>query len=194
MEIIKFDLEKLKQKQDGFSCYILGRSYDLEENGAKQDYNEALKWYEQGIRMGYPLCLYSLGISYEMGLGDSLETDKEKGENLLKEAYPKILELIDSKDSMPEEKIYAEFVTGAYYYWGLGNVEKDSKKAFKIIKKCADRGHIAAIYDLGANFYYNGTGTDKNHLLAEQYLKIAKNAGLKRAIEKYSEYEFGEER
>ena len=38
MNIIKFNLDDLKKKQDGFSLYILGRSYDLEENGVKQDY------------------------------------------------------------------------------------------------------------------------------------------------------------
>ena len=113
MNIIKFDLDKLKKQQDGFSYYILGRSYDLEENGASQDYNEALK---------------------------------------------------------------------------------DFKKAFEIIKECADQGHIAAIYDLGANFYYNGNGTERNHKLAEYYLRLAKEAGLKRAIDKYAEYEFGDER
>lgn len=89
---------------------------------------------------------------------------------------------------------WAEFVTGAYYYWGLGDIKKDSKKAFEIIKRCADNGHIAAIYDLGANFYYNGNGTEMNKKLAEYYLKMAKDAGLKRAIEKYRQYEFGEER
>lgn len=41
MEIIRFDLDKLKKEQDGFSYYILGRSYDLEENVAKQDYDIA---------------------------------------------------------------------------------------------------------------------------------------------------------
>ena len=140
MQIIKFDLNDMEKKQDGFSCYILGRSYDLEENGAKQDYSRALMWYNKGIEQKNPLCVYSLGISYEMGLG------------------------------------------------------KDSKKAFEIIKRCADNGHIAAIYDLGANFYYNGNGTEMNKKLAEYYLKMAKDAGLKRAIEKYSQYEFGEER
>ena len=44
MNIIKFDLDKLKKQEDEFSYYILGRSYDLEENGASQDYNEALKY------------------------------------------------------------------------------------------------------------------------------------------------------
>lgn len=194
MNIIKFDLNEMKQKQDGFSCYILGRSYDLEENGADQDYNQAIKWYEEGIKLGHPLCIYSLGISYEMGLGEVLKKDTKKGEKLLKEAYPMILQLLNSEDSEAEEKLYAKFVTGAYYYWGLGDIERDPKRAFEIIKECADKGHIAAIYDLGANFYYNGNGTEKNHKLSEQYLRIAKNAGLKRAIEKYEEYEYGEER
>ena len=73
-------------------------------------------------------------------------------------------------------------------------LEKDYQKAFEIIKDCADNGHIAAIYDLGANFYYNGNGTERNLRLAEYYLRLAKQAGLKRAIAKYKEYELGEER
>ena len=36
--------------------------------------------------------------------------------------------------------------------------------------------------------------TKMNKKLAEYYLKMAKDAGLKRAIEKYKQYEFGEER
>ena len=171
MDIIKFDLDKLKKERDGFSYYILGRSYDLEENGAEQDYDIALEYYKKGYNLGYPLCKYSLGISYELGLGNALPID--------------IGEI---------ERIYAQFVTGAYYYFGLGGIEKDYKKAFEIIKECANKGHIAAIYDLGANFYYNGKGTDKNYKLSEHYLRIAKEAGLKRAINKYEEYEYGEER
>ena len=129
-----------------------------------------------------------------MGLGKELKIDVEKGEYLLKTAYPEIMQLINKKGITTEEKIYAEFVTGAYYYWGLGEIKKDPKKAFEIIKRCADNGHIAAIYDLGANFYYSGNGTEMNKKLAEYYLKMAKDAGLKRAIEKYRQYEFGEER
>ncbi len=193
MEIIKFDLEELKKKQDGFSYYILGRSYDLEENGAKQDYDEALKYYKKGEELKYPLCTYSLGISYVLGLGNSLEINEKKGNELLEEAYPKIIELINSKDTDEIEKVHALFVTGAYHYFGLGGIEKDYKKAFEIIKECADKGHIAAIYDLGANFYYNGNGTEKNLKLSEYYLRIAKEAGLKRAVDRYKEYEYGEE-
>jgi len=194
MKIIKFNLKELEQKQDGFSYYILGRSYDLEENGASQDYNSALAYYQMGEKLGYPLCTYSLGISYLLGLGDALTIDEEKGDKLLKEAYPRIIQLINSQETDKIEKVYAKFVIGAYYYFGIGGIEKNYKKAFEIIKECAEKGHIAAIYDLGANFYYNGNGTEKNHQLSKRYLMIAKQAGLKRAINKYKEYEYREER
>lgn len=194
MKIIKFDLNEIKQRMDGFSYYILGRSYDLEENGVNQDYSVALDYYQKGNELEHPLCAYSLGISYILGLGDALPIDEEKGNKLLIAAYPRIIQLIDSQYTDEIERIYAKFVLGAYHYFGLGDIEKDYKQAFKIIKECAEKGHIAAIFDLGANFYYNGNGTEKNQKLSEYYLRIAKQAGLKRAINKYKEYNYGEER
>ena len=191
MEIIKFDLEELKKNLNGFSCYILGRSYDLEENGVAEDLKKALKYYNEGMNLNYPLCEYSLGISLILGLGDVLDIDKEKGTKLLIGAYPRILDLINNKDLSPIERLYAKFVTGAYHYYGLGNVEKDDNKAFEIIKECAEEGHIAAIYDLGTNFYYNGVGTEQDIEKAKRYLSIACEAGLPRAIKKYNEYGFG---
>lgn len=183
MNIIKFDLNSIENQNTGFNYYILGRSYDLEENGAVQDYNKALEYYLKGINIGYPLCIYSLGISYELGLGEVLSIDKNKAEELLNDAYPKIIELINNPNISDTERTYAKFVVGAYYYFGLGKIEKDYKRAFQIIKECADNGHIAAIYDLGANFYYNGNGTKINYELADYYLNIAKENGLKRAID-----------
>lgn len=183
MEIIKFNLDELENQNTGFSYYLLGRSYDLEENGANQDYTKALEYYLKGLNIDYPLCIYSLGISYELGLGEILSIDKNKSKDLLNTAYPKIVESINNPNISDTERIYAKFVTSAYYYFGLGNIEKDYNKAFQIIKECADKGHIAAIYDLGANFYYNGNGTEVNYELADYYLNIAKENGLKRAID-----------
>ncbi len=190
MEIIKFNLEQLKKNLNGFSCYILGRSYDLEENGAAENFQEALKYYNEGIKYGNPLCEYSLGISLILGLGDILNKDIQQGTKLLTDAYPKILELINNENISPEERLYAKFVTGAYYYYGLGTVVKDDKKAFEIINECALAGHIAAIYDLGANFYYNGVGVEQDREKAKYYLNIAREAGLPRAIKKYALYGF----
>lgn len=61
---------------------------------------------------------------------------------LLKKAYPKIIQLVNSKDIDDIERIYAKFVIGAYHYFGLGGIEKDYKKAFEIIKGYADKGMI----------------------------------------------------
>lgn len=185
MEIIKFDIKELLNSNTGFAYYLLGRSYDLEENGVEQDYSKALYYYQKGFYMDYPLCTYSLGISYELGLGDVLKVDKGKAKELLNNAYPKIIELINNPNIPEVERIYAKFVTGAYYYFGLGEIEKNYKKAYEIIKECADKGHIAAIYDLGANFYFNGNGTDINYELADYYLNIAKENELKRAVDLY---------
>lgn len=190
MEPIKFNIEELKNNQDGFSYYLLGRSYDLEENGITRDYNKALEYYNMGLNIDYPLCEYSLGISLYYGLGDVLPVDKEKGNQLLIDAYPKILKLINGENTSYEEKVYAKFVTGAYSYFGLGQIPLDKSEAFKIIKDCASWGHIGAIYDLGANFYYNGVGTQQDLKKAEEYLKLAKDAGLPRAIEAYEKYDF----
>ncbi len=185
METIKFNLKELENQNTGFSYYVLGRSYDLEENGVEQDFQKALYYYQKGFEINYPLCIYSLGISYELGLGKLLTIDKNKAKELLNNAYSKIIELINNPNISDIERVYAKFVTGAYYYFGLGNIEKDYKKAFQIIKECADNGHIAAIYDLGANFYFNGNGTDINYELADYYLNIAKENGLKRAKNLY---------
>ena len=185
METIKFNLKKLENQNTGFSYYILGRSYDLEENEVEQNFEKALYYYQRGFEINYPLCIYSLGISYELGLGELLEIDKDKSKELLNRAYPRIIELINNPNISDIERIYAKFVVGAYYYFGLGNIEKDYNKAFKIIKECADNGHIAATYDLGANFYFNGKGTDVNYKLADYYLNIAKVNGLKKAKNLY---------
>ena len=190
MEIIKFDIDELKRKEDGFSFYILGRSYDLEENGCPQDYKKAIEYYYKGMNINDPLCEYSIGISYILGLGDVLQVDLRKGDMLLKRAYPKILKMLDDDNLSFDEKVYARFVIGAYNYFGLGSVSEDKKKAFQIISQCAEDGHIAAIYDLGANFYYNGVGCTKDIKKAKKYLAIAMEAGLVRAEKKYHEYQF----
>ena len=183
MNVIEFDLKELEKEHNGFSYYILGRSYDLEENGVSENYKKALEFYKKGVEIDYPLCLYALGVSYEFGLGNTLKENKEKANFYLTKAYPLIVELINKNSTSDIERLYAKFVLGAYFYFGLGNVKQDYNKAFKIIEYCAKNGHIAAIYDLGANFYYNGVGIEKNIELAGYYLNIATSHNLKRAIE-----------
>ena len=148
-----FDLKDLEMKAknaDKFACYILGRSYDSEENGAEQSF--------------------------------------EKAKQIHINAYKPLLELIEKEKENLRKQSFSKFCLGAYYYFGFGNIERDEKKAFELIHDCAMQGHLPAIYDLGANFYYNGIGTEKNLRLSEYYLKMAVDAELPRAKVKFKQY------
>ena len=180
-----FDLKDLEGKAkngDKLACYILGRSYDSEENGAEQSYEKAMYWYE----LGNPCCTYGVGACYYFG--DGVEQDKEKAKQIHINAYKPLLELIEKEKENPRKQSFSKFCLGAYYYFGFGDIERDEKKAFELIHACAMQGHLPAIYDLGANFYYNGVGTEKNLRLSEYYLKMAVDAGLQRAKVKFEQY------
>ena len=113
---------------------------------------------------------------------------KEKAKQIHIEAYESLLSLINAEKETPRRQAFSKFCLGAYYYFGFGNVERDENKAFELIHACAMQGHLPAIYDLGANFYYNGVGTEKNLRLSEYYLKMAVGAGLQRAKVKFEQY------
>ena len=162
------DLEIKAENGDKLACYILGRSYDSEENGAEQSYEKAMYWYEKGKELGDPCCTYGVGACYYFG--DGVEQDKDKAKQIHISAYKPLLELIE-KEKNRRKQSFSKFCLGAYYYFGLGEIERDEKKAFELIHDCAMQGHLPAIYDLGANFYYNGVGTEKNLRLSEYYLK-----------------------
>lgn len=186
---IVFDITDIKEraeKGDGFACYILARSYDSAENGLKQDLKQAFYWYEKGHNLNEPRCTYGLGACYYFG--DAVDKDLQKAYELHKEAYPKIQDLIEKESSDKKIQCFSKFCLGAYYYFGFGDINKNEKQAFELIYECAREGHLAAIYDLGANFYYNGIGTKKDLQLSKYYLSLAASTLLPRAIKKLEEY------
>ena len=64
---IIFDLNDVRKKAengDKFACYILGRSYDSEENGAEQSFEKAMYWYGKGKELGDPRSAYGVGACY----------------------------------------------------------------------------------------------------------------------------------
>ena len=181
------DLEENAKKGDGLSCYILGRSYDSGENGLEQNFNKALFWYNKGKKLEDPRCIYGVGACYYFG--DGVEQDKKQAYELFVKAYQPLLELIEQEKNNPNRQAFSIFCLGAYYYFGFGDVEKNDRIAFELIYESAMKGHIAGVYDLGANFYYNGIGTTKDLKKSKLYLEIASNFGLPRAIKKLQEYQ-----
>lgn len=180
------DLEENAKKGDGLSCYILGRSYDSGENGLEQNFNKALFWYNKGKELEDPRCIYGVGACYYFG--DGVGQDKKQAYELFVKVYQPLLELIEQEKNIPNRQAFSIFCLGAYYYFGFGDIEKDDNTAFKLIYDSAMKGHIAAIYDLGANFYYNGVGTERDLEKSKFYLELASKYGLPRAIKKLQEY------
>lgn len=180
------DLEENAKKGDGLSCYILGRSYDSGENGLEQNFNKALFWYNKGKKLEDPRCIYGVGACYYFG--DGVEQDKKQAYELFVKAYQPLLELIEQEKNIPNRQAFSIFCLGAYYYFGFGDIEKEDNTAFKLIYDSAMKGHIAGIYDLGANFYYNGIGTERDLEKSKFYLELASKYGLPRAIKKLQEY------
>ena len=95
------DVRKKAEKDDKFACYILGRSYDSEENGAKQSFEKAMYWYERGRKLGDSRCAYGVGACYYFG--DGIEQNKEKAKQIHIEAYEKLLELINKEKGNPDD-------------------------------------------------------------------------------------------
>lgn len=187
---LTYNINKLEQQAltDGLANYILGRSYDSAENGADQDLTKAIYWYQKGAALGDPRAIYGLGACYYFG--DGVEENKTKAHQLFIKAYPKLKELITEEQDILERHAYSLFCLGAYYYFGFGDIKKNKRKAFELIKAAAEKGHIAAIYDLGANFYYNGNGTTKDLDKARYYLRLAADSNLPRAKKKLLEYKW----
>ena len=183
-----FNIEELeeKSKTDSLACYILGRSYDSSENGVDQDLERAVYWYEKVAKPNDPRAIYGLGACYYFG--DGVEQDKEKASDLFVEAYPLLCSLIEQEKDTPERQAFSIFCLGAYYYFGFGDITKDKRRAFELISDAAEKGHIAAIYDLGANFYYTGTGTKKDLNKSKYYLELAASYNLPRAKTKLLTY------
>ncbi len=184
-----FDVNELEEKAkngDGLSCYLLGRSYDSGENGLEQNFNKALFWYKKGKELGDPRCIYGVGACYYFG--DGVEQDKKQAYELFVKAYQPLLKLIEKEKNIPNKQAFSMFCLAAYYYFGFGDIEKDDNTAFKLIYDSAMKGHIAGIYDLGANFYYNGVGTERDLEKSKFYLELASKYGLPRAIKKLQEY------
>ena len=70
---IIFDLNDVRKKAENgvkFACYILGRSYDSEENGAEQSFEKAMYWYGKGKELGDPRSAYGVGTEKNLKLSE----------------------------------------------------------------------------------------------------------------------------
>ncbi len=144
MKPITLEINNLED--NGFNCYLKGRSFDLEENNQEYSPEKAVFYYKKGYyEFNNILCQYSIAISVYLNDFEDLFDDNDKSV-----PFPDIKDLIELSKKDNLEAIYAKFVLAAYYNYGLKDTKKDENKAFEIIRECAEKGHVGAMYDLGA--------------------------------------------
>lgn len=178
---IYFDLESLDDN-NGHTCYVKGRSYDLQENFESQDIEKAANYYKKGYyEYGDILCQYSIAISlWDKDFVPYFDEQDKKVE------FPRyeLIEELSKQDNYIG--LCATFVLAAYYNYGLGGVEINEKKAYDLIKWCAERGHVGAMYDLGTvEKFIPEVGKEESL----KYLELASMGGSIRAKRKLTEIE-----
>lgn len=171
------DVDSLKE--DGFSCYLKGRSYDLQENFKEQDIEKAAYYYKKGYyEYGNVFCKYSIAASLndENFLPFLDDEDKKIG-------FPKYEEIEELSKRDDFVGTCATFVCAFYQNYGI-QVSKNEDLAFNLIMKCANKNHTGAFYDLGTvSKFIERIGEEKSI----EYLKLASKSGSLRAKKKLEE-------
>lgn len=134
-------------------CYTYGRGTLLKPE-------EAIKWYEIGVKGGDAYCIGNLGLCYSTGKG--VEKDEEKAWDL----YSKAAELGNP---------YSMFNMGVKLYYGQGR-DVDYKAAAFWYRKAADLGNANAQNNLGL-CYHNGHGVDQDDAIAKYWWTLAARQG-----------------
>jgi len=145
---------------DSSAEYEIGNMYYF-GNGTSVDYNQALYWFNEAAEHGDPVAYNAMAFMYLNGVG--VEEDKEKAVELFKTSAKR-----GNAEAMKE--------VGNYYAY----VIFDGKKAVTWYKKAlAITGSDAcgeAYYELG-NCYKKGLGVPQDDKKAEEYFKMAHDAG-----------------
>ncbi|MDE7345586.1 MAG: caspase family protein [Muribaculaceae bacterium] len=155
-------IEEVIKEMSANDLFQKGEDHYYGRNGARLNYVEALKWYEQAALRGHVEAMYSLGYLHGHGKGTNQNSQKAF------EWYNKAAEQGFAK---------AQYFTGQAFYRGEG-VKKDIKKALEWYRKAAENGVAQAQAQL-AQMYENGEyGNSNNYKEAIKWYREAANQGL----------------
>ena len=154
---------------DAKSQGLLGYLYETGRSILGQSLAEALKWYQEAVRNGLGIALYSLGRLYEDGRGTG--RDYEAAAGYYREAALK-------------EEPRSQGRLGYLYETGRG-VPQSLSDAADWYRKAAGRGDAFAEYRLG-RLHLSGQGAPRNQQRAEELFRKAAAQGSPGAL-----YELG---
>ncbi|RHZ59658.1 hypothetical protein Glove_362g25 [Diversispora epigaea] len=142
--------------------------------GITRNSKEAFRWFKKASKKGDTIGHYKVGNCYYNDFG--VENDYHEALKYFELAAAADDNVNNKEGSKAGLTGIANHMLGLMYNNGHG-IDKDTSEAFKFIKKAAKSGYVPAQYWL-ADFYYEGTGTEKNSEKAQEwYKKCNENGG-----------------
>lgn len=173
-------LEKASEKGSAEAAYLLGYIYEKGES-VIADANKALLYYQMAFNNGSTEAAVGIGRVYAVILNDKVKANEwfdkaVKYGSLQGEYYRNLMncsnEIKTLEKKSKDGNIEATKTLALCYYEGIG-AKKDYKKAFKYMKKAAEKDRNAN-YQLGM-FYAQGVGIKKDYKKAVECFKIFNN-------------------
>lgn len=173
--LVPTKLTELAKAGDARAEFNLGVSYYY-GNGVKQDYAEALKWYQKAAEHGNERAQYNLASLYADGLGTTRDAAKAA------QWYAKAAEKGDVASHLALARIYS---------YGGNNLQPDYAKAYKYYEEASLKGSDEAEFNVGGMCLF-GAGTEQNVPKAvEIYTKLAANGNERASLILGEIYESG---
>ncbi|MDL2274864.1 Sel1-like repeat-containing protein kinase family protein [Desulfosarcina sp. OttesenSCG-928-G10] len=139
---------------------MLGQVYRLGLAGEKQNFSEALKWYQRAAEQNNAAAQTNLGVMYQKGQGVR-QNDAEAAKWYQRAA--------------DQGSAVAQTHLGHLYQQG-GGVEQSDAEAMKWFEKAAEQGYAPAQGSLGW-MYQQGKGTTQNDAEAVRWFRLAADQG-----------------
>ncbi len=158
------DLAEVKTKAEAGDSQAENRLGEIYAEGkqVRQDYREAIKWYQKAADKGLAKAEYNLGVLYEIGQG--VTRDEAEAARW----YGKAAEQGHSD---------SQYNLAAMYGLGRG-VKRDPKEAFKWYERAAEQGDALACYNL-AERYERAKDVAQDLVEAYKWHSLAAERGLK---------------
>ncbi len=155
--------ESSVEQEDAEAQNKMGKAYYFGE-GVKQDYEQAVEWFEKAAEQGFADAQCNLGYCYYQGSG-------------IKQNFKQAVLWFEKAAKQGHAKAQNEL--GIRYYNGEG-VKQDYEQAVEWFIKAAEQGFAEAQYNLG-NAYSNGEGVTQNHKKAVEWYEKAAEQGFTEA-------------
>ncbi len=203
------DIIKKAKHGDSAAQLEYARLLTTAGNGVKQDWNKAVKMFQQSAANGNPDAQWELGLLYEYG--NHVDKDEQKafelysksadsgspiGTYLVAHCYQHGISVTEdrsmsdklyaqSMDGLmalaPQEDKYVLNFIGSAYQWGDG-VKADRKKAFEYYLISAHKGNPETQYKVGT-FYERGQGVPRDRQAAIEWYGKSAAQGYQQGID-----------